>query len=216
MAIILCSEPSILNAQLAEHAQRGLVALLTDGASALTAPLTAVNDELIIVDIHGPRLSRLNFDALALAIFDLQPTTLLSSGGRRLVEALGRLAEDDLAVAFIGPAVGLCGGLLEDSVTAGLNLIPGTVVIPAIQAVADLQALLARLSTQGVRLLALDAPVCLHYDQQADTVTVADATLDGDERKGSALMVAFRAIEDGETPTARLHALTIGMTRGWP
>ena len=216
MAIYLCSEPEILIARGAEHAQRGLVVLLTDGESALTAPLTAANDELIVVDIHGPRLSRLNFDALALAIFDLQPETLLSSGGRRLVEALGRLATDELNVAFIGPAVGLTGGLLEDGITAGLNLIPGTVVIPAIQATADLQTLLARLSTHGTRLLALDAPVCLHYDQQADTVTVADAALDGDERKGSALMVAFRATEDGEAPTARLHALTIGMTRGWP
>jgi hypothetical protein len=93
-------------------------------------------------------------------------------------------------------------------------------VIPAIQATADLQTLLARLSTHGTRLLALDAPVCLRYDQQADTITVADAALAGDDRKGSALMVAFRATANGETdgeaPTARLHALTIGMTRGWP
>jgi len=210
-----------LAAQVAEYAERGLVALLTDGDSALADTLTdtldGVNDELIVVDIHGPRLSRLNFDALALAVMDLEAASLLSPGGRRLVDALGHLAAaDELTLAFTGPAVGLIGAFLEDGVTAGLNLIPGTLVFPSIQEVADLHALLARLSEYGLRLLALDAPVCLRYDYAGDAVTVAGAEIDGDSRKGSALMVAFRSSEEGQPPTARLHALTAGMTRGWP
>jgi hypothetical protein len=222
MAIIFCSDFDILAAQVAArdwlNDRDGFVALLTDGASDLAAPLeeavAATDRELLVVDVNGPRFSRLNFDAMDLVILDLPPQSLLSSGGRRLVDALGYLAVDELTLAFAGPAIAATGGFLEDGVTAGLNLIPNAAVVSAVQDVPDLHTLLARLSERRVRLLALDGSVCVRYDFAADTVTVLGG--DGGQSNGSALMVAFVIANSGDAPTARLHVLTPGMTRSWP
>ncbi len=222
MSIILCSDFDVLVAQAAAQDWRayrdGFVVLLTDGASDLAAPLeetmAAADRELLVVDVNGPRFSRLNFDAMDLVILDLPPQMLLSSGGRRLVDALGHLAVDELGLAFVGPAIATIGGFLEDGVTAGLNLIPNAAVVPAVQQVADLHTLLARLSERQVRLLALDGSVCIRYDFAADMVTVLVG--DRGETDGSALMVAFVAATPGDPPVARLHVLTSGMTRSWP
>lgn len=222
MAIILCSDFDTLITQMATHAgsasQASLIALLTAGQSELAAPLeeavTAAGHELLAVDVNGPRFGRLNFDAMDLVILDLSPQLLLSSGGRRLMDALGHLAVDELTLAFAGPAIAATGGFLEDGVTAGLNLIPNAVVIPAVQDGADLHTLLARLSERRMRLLALDGSVCVRYDFAAETVTVLAG--DGGESNGSALLVAFVATNPDDAPTARLHVLTPGMTRTWP
>jgi hypothetical protein len=208
MAILLASSPDLLLPHAARHSEKGLIALLFDGESALAEALSAVVESPILVDVNGPRLSRVNFDAVALVILDLSLATLLGSAGRRLSDALGRLAEDELTLAFAGEATTATGMLLEDGVTAGLNLIPQAVVIPAVQTVPDLHSLLARVSEQGVRLLALDAPITAEYHYGADRVAVAGS--------GSVLLVGFVTSADGERPTARLHALTDGMQDGWP
>jgi len=190
-----------------------LPVLLTTGESALAAPLQTVFEDLLVIDVQGPRLSRLNFDIVGLAVVDLTTKMLLSRGGRRLIDVLGRLAsapepEDSLNLAFVGPAVAATGAFLEDAVTAGLNLFPQTIVVPDVEAVGDLRTLLARLSETKLRLLALASPVSVRYEPAKDLVTVAG--------KGSALLAAFHQAAGQIQPTARLHALTAGMTSGWP
>ncbi|MCB9137757.1 MAG: hypothetical protein H6642_05355 [Caldilineaceae bacterium] len=209
MTIYLASSLDLPADYAAKHSEHGLVALLHEGESALIETLQAKVDTPILVDIHGPTLSRVNFDAVELLIADLTPETLLSAGGRRLMDALGHLAQEgELSLAFAGDATAVTGLLLEDGITAGLNLIPRTVIIPDVQAVPSLAALLGRASEQGVRLLALDAPVVAAYEPENDMVSVQGA--------GSALLASFLGGDNGERPTARLHALTDGMRDGWP
>ena len=211
MAILLFSTPEILIEQARHFVGGQLPVLLTTGESALTVPLQARLEDLIVVDVQGPRLGRLNFDAIGLAVVDLTPDMLLSSGGRRLLDVLGRLATDPdepLHLAFYGRSLGVIGAFLEDGVTAGLNLLPRTVVVPNVKSVADLRALLLNTSERGLRLLALDHPVCARYETVADTIAVRGA--------GSVLLAAFRRTPDSEQPTARLHVLTDKMTSGWP
>ncbi len=211
MAILLFSDAQTVCEQAQQFIHGRLPALLTVGESALAAPLQAVLDDLLIVDVQGPRLSRLNFDAVDLALVDLSAELLLSSGGRRLIDVLGTLAGDpdqELHLAFYGRPLAVIGAFLDDGLTAGLNLISRTVVAPDVQAVTDLRALLARMSDAGLRLLALDRPVSARYDPLADTVAVSGP--------GSVLLTAFRQNSGDERPTARLHVLTDGMTSGWP
>ncbi|MCX6048602.1 MAG: hypothetical protein NT075_26155 [Chloroflexi bacterium] len=211
MAILLFSDAQTVSEQAPQFIQGRLPVLLMTGESPLAAPLQAALDDLLVVDVQGPRLSRLNFDAVDLAIVDLAPELLLSSGGRRLIDVLGNLASDPdqaLHLAFYGPSLAVIGGFLDDGATAGLNLIPGTVVLPDVQAVTDLRALLARMSDAGLRLLALDRPVGARYEPLADTIAVRG--------QGSLLLTAFRQNPGDERPTARLHVLTDSMTSGWP
>ncbi len=208
MAILLASNPELVLIHARRVGDEGFVALLSDGDSLFADALAAVVDDLIAVDINGPRLSRVNFDAVALVILDLPSETLLGPVGRRLVDALGHLAREELTLAFMGESAAVTGLFLEDGITAGLNLIPQAVVIDDVQGVADLQALLARMSTQGVRLLAMDAPVSVVYEQAEDTVAV--------EGSGNVLLVSFVQGADDLHPTARIHALTMGMRDTWP
>lgn len=164
--------------------------------------------DVLTVAVTDPRFHRINFDAVGLILVDLAPDFLLDSQGRRLMDVLGRLAREELTLAFWGPATGVTGAYLEDGVTAGLNLIPGTVVIPDVQAVPDLRALLERTSQAGLRLLALDGPVGAVYHHQDDTVQVLG--------QGSVLLASFARGDNGSQPTARLHLLSPGMRRGWP
>lgn len=195
-----------------EHAPRwrgsGLVVLLHEGTSPLEAFLVdALGDDFIAIEVGSPRFSRLNFDAVHAVVVDLSAETLLSSPGRRLMDALGRLAEEALALALIGPAAAAGGAFLPDATTAALNLVPGTVVAPAVGQVDDLHGMLERLSQRGLQLLALDAPVAAEYDAGTDTVAAHGA--------GSALLAAFHRPASGK-PTARLHVLRGGMRSGWP
>jgi len=211
MAILLFSNLEILLEQARHFAGDQLPVLLTTGQSELAAPLQAQLEDLIVADVQGPRLGRLNFDAIGLAIVDLTPEMLLSSGGRRLLDVLGRLATDPdeaLHLAFYGPSLGVIGAFLEDGVTAGLNLLARTVVVPDVKGVADLRALLLNTSERGLRLLALDHPVCARYEAVADTVAVRGA--------GSVLLAAFLRTPGSDQPTARLHVLTDKMTSRWP
>ncbi len=211
MAILLFSDAQTVCEQARRFISGRLPVLLTTGESALATPLQAVLDDLLVIDVQGPRLSRLNFDTVNLAIVDLTPELLLSSPGRRLIDVLGKLASEpdqELHLAFYGPALSVIGGFLDDGLTAGLNVIPRTVVAPDVQAVADLRALLACMSDAGLRLLALDRPVGAQYDPLADRVAVTG--------QGSVLLTAFRSTPGSEQPTARLHVLTDGMTSGWP
>jgi len=217
MSILFFSDPETVCAQAKQFSGGGLPVLLTNGESALAAPLQAKLADLLVIDVQGPRLSRLNFDIVGLALVDLKAEMLLSSGGRRLIDVLGRLAsvpenaahpEESIQLGFYGPAIAVSGAFLADGVTAGLNLLPRTVVLPDVKAVSDLRALLARMSETSLRLLALDRPVSVRYEPAKDTVTVAG--------KGSALLTAFRQSPGQDQPTARLHALTDGMTSRWP
>jgi hypothetical protein len=211
MAILLFSDPETLREQAGRFISGRLPVLLTTGESALAAPLQGVLENLLVIDVQGARLSRLNFDAVDLAIVDLAPAMLLSSAGRRLIDALGKLAgepDQGLHLAFYGLALAVTGAFLDDGLAAGLNLIPRTVVAPDVQAVDDLRALLTRMSDGGLRLLALDRPVSARYEPRADTVAVAG--------RGSVLLTAFRQTPGSDRPTARLHVLTDGMTSGWP
>jgi hypothetical protein len=193
---------------LAPSGFREVIVLLHGGSTALAEPLLAHYPEMVQVDIASPRFARLNFDAIGLLIVDLPRVHLESSGGRRLMDALGKLAQESLALAFVGDSVSVVGGALLDGVHAGLSLVPATAVIPDLRGVGDLRALLAALSARGTRLLALDAPVGVRYDAQRDRLQV--------HGRGSALMAAFRHSADGEPPAARIHVLTDGMESAWP
>ncbi len=194
--------------ELAGGAASKTAILLHSGDSTLLEALQAALPELAAVDITSPRFARLNFDAIGLLIVDLPPETLEASGGRRLMDALGKLAQDELALAFVGESASVAGGALLDGVHAGLSLVPGTAVVPDLRAVGDLRTLLGALSARGTRLLALDAPVGVRYDLARDFITVKGA--------GSALLAAFRTANAEEPPAARLHVLTDSMESGWP
>lgn len=213
MAIQLYSDQTTLLTQAPQPPKDGLIALLTTPKGTLAEALPAQLADLIVVDVTGDRLRRLNFDALRVAIIDLPSKALLSSGGRRLLDALGRLAapppgEDELTLCFYGPALTTVGAFLDDGVTAALNLIPQTVVLPNLQQVNNLNALLATMSSRGLRLLALDQAVSAHYNYRQDQVTAHGG--------GHVLLMAFHQNPSQPQPTARLQTLTNGMTRGWP
>ncbi len=224
MGILLYSDSETLVHSISSHVGEMIVVLLTTGKSDLAAPLQSQLPELLSIDVTGPRLSRLNFDAISLAIIDLTPSELLSSAGRRLIDVLGHLAQESLTLALFGPATATVGSMLQDGVTAGLNLIPRTTVIDDVLAVPDLNALLASLSQSGVRLLALDHPVQAIYDFDTDSIKVAEvksmsikdggAAGDASSVEGKAMMIAFTAGPEG--PTARIQILTPGMQRRWP
>ncbi len=188
-------------------AQR-IAVLLYAGDSALAQPLQALLPDLSAVDIASPRFARLNFDAIGLLVVDLPRAFLEDSGGRRLIDALARLAEEGMALVFVGENASLAGGALLDGIHAGLSLVPRTAVIPDLRGVGDLRALLAALSGRGLRLLALDAPVGVRYDAARDSVRVQGA--------GSVLLAAFRPGANDEPPAARLHVLTDQNEAGWP
>lgn len=207
MSILLASSAATLFDHLAARRDERLVLLLYAGTSNLAETLRAQVEEPLIVDIEGPRLSRVNFDAVGLVILELTPEQLLSSLGRRLVDVLGRLAQESLDLALFGPAAAPAGAFLQDGVTAGLNLVPRSVVIEDVQAVGDLHALLAHVSRMDVRLLALDGPVVAQYTEADDTVVVHGG--------GNVMLVAFvPAADDGKT--ARIQLLHQSMRRGWP
>ncbi len=213
MAIHLYSDQATLLAQPPHPPKDGLVALITSPQGTLADPLQRQLPDLIVVDVTGDRLRRLNFDLVRLAIVDLPNKALLSSGGRRLFDALGRLAapppdEDELTLCFYGSAITTTGAFLDDGATAALNLIPRTVVVPNLQEVNNLNALLAHMSTRGLRLLALDHSVSARYNHRPDTVTT--------QGTGNVLLMAFHQAPGEVQPTARLQTLTNGMTRGWP
>ncbi len=109
-----------------------------------------------------------------------------------MIDVLGHLALEDLTLAFVGPATAVTGGILEDGVTAGLNLLPRTAVLADVQAVADLRGLLAALSDAGRRILALDGAVAATYTRPGETVAVTG--------HGSVLLVAFHQERGAETP----------------
>jgi hypothetical protein len=212
MAIHLYSDQTTLLEQAPQPPKDGLIALLTTPKGTLAEPLQAKIPDLIVVDVTGDRLRRLNFDALRVALIDLPSKALLSSGGRRLMDALGRLAapppgEDELTLCFYGPAITAVGAFLDDGTTAALNLIPQTVVLPNMQQVSDLNALLTHISSRGLRLLALDHPVSARYDHRPERVTTHGS--------GHVLLMAFYHTPGNEQPTARLQTLTHGMTRPW-
>jgi hypothetical protein len=214
MAIALFADQNVLLEQVepifaaAIQNEMDLCVLLTDGESKLASPLQTVLETLIQVDVTSPRLNRLNFDAVALALLDLSPRALLSSGGRRLTDALGRLAEESLVLGFVGVATGVTGAFLADGETAGLNLIPRTVVIPDVRAVADLRTLLERTSAADLRLLALDGSVSAIYDYASDNVIV--------QGEGSVLLAAYQTTQGDPQPTARLQVVAPGNQSDWP
>jgi len=202
---------------------------------ALEQALRALLPELIAVEIGSPRFARLNFDALALLAVDLRPALLDSAGGRRLFDALGGLLREGLSLLFVGEGAAMAGARLPEAgpastgstgeelppLRAGLGLLPGAAVLPDLQGGVDLRALLARLSHDRVRLLALAAPAAVRCDLDG----AARFTLHG---AGGALLVAFvdgsgpagsgpaAAGSGGAAPTARLHPLTAGQAAGWP
>ncbi len=213
MPIILCTDTQALSAHAVQRAGDGSIILLTSGGSSLAAPLAEAlaNKQpphlFLEIDIHSGRLNRLDFDSVDLIIVDLPKNLLLAAVGRRLTDALGRLATESLALAFTAQSTTAAGALLEDSVTAGLNLIPRTIILPTVASIPDLHTLLNRISRQGLRILALDGSVAAQYIHTDDSITVAGS--------GSALLGAFQESRNGQ-PTARLQLLKDGMRSRWP
>lgn len=203
MSILLYSDRETLATQIAQQIDDGLSVLLTVGESELGELLSQSIEELLVVDVTGPKLNRLNFDVVSLAIIDLTDAELLSGGGRRLIDVLGRLSNESLTLAFYGSATSVTGSLLQDGISAGLNLVHRCVILPDLPATPDLNNLLASLSHTNVRLLALDAPVCARYDWRADTVAA--------QGNGSLLLTTFRQNDEG-APTVRVQMLSDGMT----
>ena len=207
MSILLYSDSETLVTNIAQQIGDGLSVLLTVGESELGEILPQSIEELLEIDVTGPKLNRLNIDAVQLAIIDLTDAELLSGGGRRLIDVLGRLSDESLTLAFYGSATSVTGSLLQDGISAGLNLVRDAVILPDLPATPDLNNLLASLSHTNVRLLALNEPVCAVYDRQADTVAA--------QGNGSLLLAAFRHNDEG-APTVRVQMLSDGMTRSWP
>ncbi|NJN81282.1 MAG: hypothetical protein HC802_02655 [Caldilineaceae bacterium] len=188
-------------------AQPGPIAHRIADSEAAVANAPGSDEWLIVIELGDDRLSRLNFDIVERLILDLPSEFLLSSPGRRLTDALGRLAEEALTMTFVGDATGATGAFLMDGLTAGLALVPGTVVVPSVQAVPDLRALLATLSANRTRLLALDERVAARYIHQIDQVEVSG--------EGSVLLAAFHQPDRNASPVARVQLLQSGSAQSW-
>lgn len=223
MSILLISDPLTCAATLSMlsplHANALRVLLYAgDGSAHQTTPLATALEEafpdMLVVDVNSERFPRLNFDVVGTLILDMPAEVLLSAPGRRLVDVLGRLATGDgdgdesLDLALIGDSVSAAGARLSDGVLAGLSLLPDAVVIPNLAAVSDLRGLLATVSTQSGRLLALDAPVAVRYDPFADTVRAAGG--------GSVILVSFVPGAEDAPASAKLHVVAGGTTSSWP
>ena len=211
MSLLLFSDVSSCIASLAvlagDDAAATAIVLHAD-APLLVEPLLEAFPQMAAVDIGSARFSRLNFDGIGMLVLDFPPASLESSPGRRLVDVLGRLASEGLALVFVGESVSVVGGVLLDGVRAGLNLVPGTAVIADMRAVADMRTLLGALQARGTRLLAMDAPIAVRYDARMDRVRVLGP--------GSVLLAGFRPAVGDEPPAAQLHVLTTGMESAWP
>ena len=211
MTIALFSDSQSLRECVDAVSQAGPVVALHAGAHPLAGLLRASladPDRLIAADVRRGELSRVNFDAVAAVILDLTAEELLSSAGRRLVDVLGRLAQEELVLALVGDPVSLTGALLIDGVTAGLNLIPRTVVLVDVAGVHNLHDALAAVRDAGLRILACDGSVGVVYTHGQDAVRV--------HGRGTVLLGALRAGQSSAQPTMRLQVLTAGMTSGWP
>jgi hypothetical protein len=187
-----------------------MVVHLTDeqGGELDASTLAEKIPNLTTVQIADPRFHRLNFDAITGVIVDLPVEFLLDSPGRRLVDVLGRLAQEELTLILFGPRVVSAGAYLEDGRTAGLNLVPHTIVLADVRHVADLRSLLAMASEAGLRLLAMEGEVGVLYRYEDDTIQVLG--------QGNAVLAGFpRATQDAK-PAARLHVLRPNMRSGWP
>ena len=185
-----------------------LALLLTNDSGTLAEPVAASGLDIVAIPVGSERLGRLNFDMVGLIILDLTPAELLSSGGRRLSEIFGRLAEDLLTLVLVGDATGVTGAFLADTVTAALNLIPRAVVMPQLEAGDELRALLSQLGALGLRLLALDGDAGATYAHVGDRVWAHGA--------GSVTLIGFHQDADSGLSTARLKLLTDGMQSAWP
>lgn len=194
-----------------QDALPALTVLLTLGESALAVPLAKVLPDLLAIDVTGPRFSRLNFDLVERAIVDLPVEVLLDSAGRRLIDALGRLAQEptaeSLALALVGDGASVAGAFLLDGVTAGLNLIGATAVLPDVTQIDDLRALLATLSERGTRLLAMEGDAAAVYSTQTDSVAA--------RASGTLLLAAFVNDAAGQ-PTAKLQIVQPPNEARWP
>jgi len=93
----------------------------------------------------------------------------------------------------------------EAPLRAGLGLLPGALVMPALHAAPNLRRLLERLSSDRIRLLALEAPAAVRCDLTGSpSFTMFGA--------GSALLVAFANATGfaSTAPVARLQPLSDG------
>lgn len=221
MAILLFSDPATCVSTLAKLSNVGDDALRVllfagDGSTGQSTPLAnAMADEypdLLVVDVNSERFPRLNFDVVRTLIPDMAAEVLLSAPGRRLVDVLGKLAsdggEDALDLALVSESVTAAGARLSDGLHAGLTLLPDAVVIHSLAEVGDLRALLAAVSAESGRLLALDAPVAVRYDAVDDAVRVAGT--------GSVLLVTFAPGAEGAPASAKLHVVAAGNRSSWP
>lgn len=221
MAILLVSDPETCVSTLATLSPIQTDALRVllfagDSSADQTTPLADALDsafpELLVVDVNSDRFPRLNFDVVGTLVLDMPAEVLLSAPGRRLVDVLGRLAlgvgDDVLDLVLVGESVSAAGARLTDGVLAGLSLLPDAVVIPNLAQIRDLRGLLAAVSAQSGRLLALDAPVAVRYDVVADSVQAAGG--------GSALLVSFVPGAEGAPASAKLHVVSAGSTSSWP
>ncbi len=211
MSLLLFSDVNACIGSLAALADPGVAAtaIVLHGESPTLVPsLLKAFPQMTAVAIDSPRFVRLNYDAIGMLVLDFTPAFLESSPGRRLLDALGRLASEGLSLVFVGEVVSMVGGALLDGVRAGLSLVPGTAVIPDLREVEDVRALLGALQARSTRLLAMDAPIGVRYDSIKDSVTVHGS--------GSVLLAEFRPGIDDEPPAARLHVLTAGMESAWP
>ncbi len=154
MGLLLCSNQEKLADLIDRYRADSFAALLFVDHSELFSMLEPLVEDLLVVDVNGPRLSRLNFDAVEVVVVDFSPAELLSSAGRRSVDVLGRLAEESLTLVLYGAATATAGAFLLDGKTAGLNLVPHVVVVPDLQVVPELRTLLDSMSGLGLRLLA--------------------------------------------------------------
>lgn len=222
MAILLFSDSTTCAQTLAALAPQPSDALRVllfagDGSpgqtTALAEGLLESFPELLVVDVNSDRFSRLNFDVVGTVILDMAGEVLLSAPGRRLVDVLGRLAaggggEEAIDLAFVGESVIAAGARLSDGLHAGLRLLPDTVVLHDLAEVGDLRGLLAAVSAQSGRLLALDAPVAVRYEPVSDSVLAAG--------KGSVLLASFVQEASGAPPGAKLHVVATGNSSAWP
>ncbi len=221
MAILLMTDPATCASTLATLSPVTADALRVllfagegsaDQSTPLADALAGAFPDLLVVDVNSDRFPRLNFDVVGTLILDMPADVLLSAPGRRLLDVLSGLAfgvgDESLDLTLVGESVSTAGARLSDGLLAGLGLLPDAVVIPNLAEVGDLRGLLAAVSAQSGRLLALDAPVAVRYDVESDSVRVAGG--------GSVVLVSFVPGAEGAPASAKLHVVAGGATSTWP
>ena len=212
MTIVLCAETAdpgpILTRESGSrciYLTWGPIAVPASGAERAVSAAILTHWELRDISLNPPAPE--TFEDAKLIVSSVPASAWREVTGAATAEHLRRAVLASATLMLLGPTAVCAGEWCADGLP-GLGLIANTLILHNVQAGPGLRQVLAALSTNRARLLALDGPACVEYDPNTDSVTVSGG--------GSVLLASFIQVGGGAQPSARLHVLTAGMASGWP